>query len=471
MFQYANRIAEEVYKEFPERWVLTNGYANRVRLPEGVEQFAPNLGIQSAIIAACSIHATGDPTCWQRITYKGIMDRWMDNLDFLLIYDYDPAKSLDNLPFPALHCLKTDMKYFHDGGVWGFWTEGSNSWMVTHLNYYVRAKLMWDVDTDVDALVRDYCQRFYGPAAQAIEKYIWTLEKAVEKTDTHETWGRLMQYRKIYSPILSKLDKLITKAESQANTPAITQRVQMLRYTHDHMKTFIALEVAAADGDFIATRDHAQTMLDLRTKAEAVQTGMLPFSTKIAANHTSSLEGVQKDHEYMAVRMDGSKGTRVTLLPREWEFKKDPQELGTIQQWYLPENKKGWESIDTTYYWEANGHQDDIGWSYWGNAWYRTEFDVPADAKDKKLYLAVGGVYNYGVWVWVNGVMREITDVTRHWRLGIQEELAPFDVDVSDLIKPGEKNHVAILVHTNIPGRNPRGGLHRRVMLWTPTEQ
>ncbi|MDP2324020.1 MAG: DUF4838 domain-containing protein, partial [Gammaproteobacteria bacterium] len=32
-FYFANKVAAEVYKEFPERWVLTNGYANRVRPP------------------------------------------------------------------------------------------------------------------------------------------------------------------------------------------------------------------------------------------------------------------------------------------------------------------------------------------------------------------------------------------------------------------------------------------------------
>ena len=53
--RFANCIAMEVYEEFPDRWVLTNGYANRVRLPEGIAEFSPNLSIQSAIIAACTL--------------------------------------------------------------------------------------------------------------------------------------------------------------------------------------------------------------------------------------------------------------------------------------------------------------------------------------------------------------------------------------------------------------------------------
>ncbi|MBL7645634.1 MAG: DUF4838 domain-containing protein [Candidatus Hydrogenedentes bacterium] len=467
-FKFANKIAAEVNKEFPDRWVLTNGYANRVRLPEGIADFSPNLGIQSAVIAACAIHRTGDPRCWQRTVYEDIMERWFDKLEVVFIYDYDPAKAIDNLPFPALHCLKHDIPWLRDQGAWGFYTEGTNTWMTTHLNYYVRAKLMWNADLDVDALVRDYCERFYGPAANAVEKYIWTLEKAVEKSDTHETWGRLMQWRLILPPVLGKLDRLMAEAESKSATPEEKQRVQVLRGTHEHMKAFLAMEEAAANADYATAIAKADEMLEMRGPIEAVQTGLLPPEIDIAKGQSSSLTSRKPAFEFMATRQHGPRGEMVALLPRAWDFKTDPKRLGTIEQWYLPGKAEGWEPIDTTYYWEAQGYQDKSGWGYWGDAWYRTAFDVPADLKGKPLWLAVSGVYNWGVWVWVNGTLREF-EMTRHWRLGYQEETAPFEIDVTDLIKPGERNDIAILVHTREPGRNPRGGLHGRVFLWSPT--
>ncbi len=154
-FSFVNKVAKEVYKEFPQRWLLTNGYANRVRPPEGIGPLSPNLGIQSAVLPACSLHRIGDPKCWQRILYRQLIDRWTDALDCVFIYDYDPGVSLVNMPFPALHNLRHDMPYFKQRGVWRFWTEGSNTWLVTHLNYYVRGKLMWDTSENVEALVRD----------------------------------------------------------------------------------------------------------------------------------------------------------------------------------------------------------------------------------------------------------------------------------------------------------------------------
>ena len=464
-FQFANKIALEVNKEFPDRWVLTNGYANRVRLPEGIKDFAPNLGIQSAVIAACSIHRIGDPRCWQRQTYETILARWLDRLDPVVIYDYDPAKAIDNLPFPALHCLKHDIPWFRDHGCWGYYTEGNNGWMVSHLNFYIRAKLMWDADGDVDALVHEYCGRFYGAAADAIENYIWTLEGAVEATDTHETWGRLMQWRLILPPVLDKLDQLVASAESAANTDESKLHVNVLRMVHEHMKTFLDMENAAAEGDFATSIQKADAMLVMREPIEAVQSGLVPREADIAEHQSSSLVSRKSVFQYLSDRQNGPAGTIVKMLPREWDFLPDPKGMGAIGQWYLPGKADGWKPIDTTFYWEAQGYQDETGWGYWGDAWYKTQFDAPADAAGKDLWLAAAGVYNWGVWVWVNGTMRAF-EMDRHWRLGYQQANSPFEVQVGDLIKPGETNDIAILVHTREPGRNPRGGLHGRVFLF-----
>ena len=468
-FQFSNRIASEVFKEFPDRWVLTNGYANRIRPPESIRKLSPNLGIQSALVGACTIHRIGDPRCEQRKAYKEIMDRWTDTLDCVLIYDYDPGKALENLPFPTLHCLEHDIPYFLDRGVWGFWTEASNSWMVTHLNYYVRAKLMWNAKADVHALVREYCERFYGDAAKPVERYIWTLEKAVDQSDSHETWGRLMQWRLILPPVADKLEALMIKAEAEVSDPEYKQRVHLLRLVHDHMMAYLSMENAVADGEFQKGVEWADKMLAIREDAAAIQPGMLPKSSKIAIEHASSVEGHRKTYQALAERCDGTHGDLVAMLPRKWEFKTDPDDAGTLYRWYLPGIVKGWVPIDTTLCWEAQGYANKEGVGYSGKAWYRTAFDVPASAAGKPLRLTVGGVYNNGVWVWVNGVMRPFK-MNRHWRLRYQDHLAPFDLDVTDLIKPGETNHVAILVDREAPDRDPKGGLHRRVFLWTPRE-
>ena len=74
--------------------------------------------------------------------------------------------------------------------------------------------------------------------------------------------------------------------------------------------------------------------------------------------------------------------------------------------------------------------------------------------------LTVGGIYSDKLWIWVNGFL-----VDHRQR---QSTKVPFDVDVTAHIKPGETNTVAILLETLTPDRNARGGLHRRMFLWSP---
>ncbi|MCA9443614.1 MAG: hypothetical protein KC964_22630, partial [Candidatus Omnitrophica bacterium] len=69
------------------------------------------------------------------------------------------------------------------------------------------------------------------------------------------------------------------------------------------------------------------------------------------------------------------------------------------------------------------------------------------------------------VWVWVNGERMNFK-MDRHWRLGYHDVRTPIDIDISKVVHPGETNRLAVLVSTGMPGRNPRGGIHRRSFLW-----
>jgi beta-galactosidase/beta-glucuronidase len=148
------------------------------------------------------------------------------------------------------------------------------------------------------------------------------------------------------------------------------------------------------------------------------------------------------------------------MLPARWEFKTDPEDVGVIYQWYLPGSGAPWSEIDGTLYWELQGYQDLRGWAYTGKAWYRSQFAVPQQAAGKPLRLTVGGVYNTGLWIWVNGMLVD--------HRAKQDTRSPFDIDVTAYVRPGELNNVAVLVNTISADRSPRGGLHRRVFLWSP---
>jgi hypothetical protein len=463
-FRFANAVANEVAREFPDRWLLSNGYANRARPPEGIGPLAANLGIQSAMLGCCTFHPINDPKCWERQLYQTMLDRWTTDLRCVFIYDYDPGKALDGLPFPMLHNFQKDFRYFKSRGVWGFWTEGQNCWMVTHLNYYIRSRLMWNAQADVPALVRDYCQKFYGQAARPVEDYIWTMEKAVGDAPIHITFGRPVPWRVIYTPkVMNRLDGAIAEATRRAAGGPAAPHVRVLDLVHQYIRAYLAMEAAVAAGDFAGGVSQADEMLRLRGELGKINPSLIPVTPEWASKGDGALEWHRQTYKELAERMNGVRGSLVAMTPRRWEFRKDPEQLGTFQQWYVPEAKGRWDNLDTTMYWEAQGLQDRRGYGYAGQAWYREAVGVPAEAAGKPLRLAIGGIYGNELWTWINGRL-----VDHRARLNSRN---PFDIDVSGHIRPGQTNHIALLVETLPADRNARGGLHRRVFLWSPAER
>ena len=47
----------------------------------------------------------------------------------------------------------------------GFVSEGRKALMITWLSYYMRGKLMWDANADVEAIKIDFYTKFFGPEA------------------------------------------------------------------------------------------------------------------------------------------------------------------------------------------------------------------------------------------------------------------------------------------------------------------
>ncbi|HEX9224922.1 MAG TPA: hypothetical protein VF860_16450, partial [Candidatus Acidoferrales bacterium] len=68
--------------------------------------------------------------------------------------------------------------------------------------------------------------------------------------------------------------------------------------------------------------------------------------------------------------------------------------------------------------------------------WYRTEFDLPASAAGKTLWLDFHGI-NYRANLWMNG--RKIADARQ-----VAGAFRRYEFDVTELARPGERNGLAV---------------------------
>jgi len=103
---------------------------------------------------------------------------------------------------------------------------------------------------------------------------------------------------------------------------------------------------------------------------------------------------------------------------------------------------------------EYPGETGKLPW--WGVAWYRKHFTVPASDQGRQLYLDVDGAMSFAN-VWING------QYAGGWPYGY----ASWRVDLTPFVKFGEENVIAVRVD-NPPDSSrwyPGGGLYRNVWL------
>jgi beta-glucuronidase len=119
-------------------------------------------------------------------------------------------------------------------------------------------------------------------------------------------------------------------------------------------------------------------------------------------------------------------------LSDEWRFAIDPTATGQVAGWFEPSFDDAlWTAVTVPHTWNVMPEHA----HYAGLAWYRRQFVAPAVAQDASLRLRFEAVF-YLAHVWLNGVY-----------LGAHEGgYTPFEFDVSDIIKPGAGNLIAVQV-------------------------
>jgi len=84
-------------------------------------------------------------------------------------WDWDyPAVAKDEMSFPR---LVRDLRFFRSKNVQSINAESSCNWGPRGLSYYVVAQLMWDVNADPKALIAEFYEKAFGPAAEPMERY------------------------------------------------------------------------------------------------------------------------------------------------------------------------------------------------------------------------------------------------------------------------------------------------------------
>jgi len=468
-FQFVNQLTIDVRKEFPHVYISTFAYANRMIPPQGMK-LDDHLLVQFALLPVCKLHDYENPRCWHTVRQAQLLKRWCELCPGRVwMYDYLYKLQITGLtPLPETRKLKRNFPVWKKWGMIGFHDEGRLAWAELGIaSRYLRAKLEWNANADVEAILEDFYTHWYGTAAKPMRRFYDAIEDAIEKAPLHLHEDQIMPF--VYTPAMMKiLKEQISAAEKLADSDRTKLHVRADRLIYEHLRDYLGLDAAAAAGDWTGAVRHAEHTMEMRRQLHAIN----PIFIWPDENPKDGVRSGIFDwgatyrgafYQKLADKTSGKTGDLIALLPQKAMARTDVHDDGWFEEWFRPDWKEnGWETILTTQPFYYQSHTDEQGHPYDGLIWYRLSVDVPASAKGKKI-MVYAPIVECEAWGWCNGQFVGHRPFLEAWN-----HPTPMEFDVTDAIKLGQKNQFTFRVSAGSMRAFPGSGFQSRLMLYSP---
>ena len=261
ILRFVNAVADAVAKKYPGKWVETLAYAYSTK-PPAITRPRENVIIRLCH-AGCYFHGFEEcglganlTTClteWSRLTRRIFIWHYATNFHHYLA----PNQNLDG--------LARDMKYYAGHNVNGLMVQANYQGPggeLAELRQYLASQLMWDPSRDPGMIRLEFCNGYYGPAANDVLDYLALLDGAAKAHDVH-AYGAWDPQNTVSPEFVAEGLRILSRARARANTPEIANRVAKLLLPLWYMQ-FTYPERYGLD-----LGDAAQVLLDFKQVVEA----------------------------------------------------------------------------------------------------------------------------------------------------------------------------------------------------------
>jgi len=445
---FFNKVLDGIRDEFPDKRIGFYAYAAYCRPPVKVKP-NPRLVPAVAMITLCRIHGMNNPVCPEKSYEKWIIQEWGKLVPQVYYRGYWFNLADPGLPFFMIRRIAQEVPLGRQLHVAGWRTECMTNWAGSSPSLYVAHKLMWDHTANVEALLSDYCEKCFGPAAGPMRRYIDLMDKTVYDADNHA--GSIWDMALVYGPaVRDRARKLLEEAVRLVPPDSIyARRVAIYRKSFRFLEGFVDAMEGRAVHDYTRAKRGLDTMIAMRDELAAARP---PLITRKAQDYMNRYLTDTITQGY--ARTTG--GNRLLAgLKDQWLFQIDPERVGEAVGWWDPDRIGGnWQTIRT-----SSRTWSDQGLRYYkGLAWYRQTIDIPAEAEGKRVFLWFGAIDEMAK-VWVNGKL-----------IGISPRVVfkPFELDATEAIRPGRPNTVVVCVSNETLNELGTGGLMGSVMFYLP---
>jgi len=425
LLEMANRVARALNDEYPDRFLCF--YATY----HGSGDLPPGMTVEPMVVPVlfprAEGHATDDPKCAAGARFIEIAKDWqVRGMNYHGVYDYLFQRTDQMVSYPIFHAMAGAMRASADnGGLFWHYEAINRSW-IGNMHLYLMARLSWDPQQDVDAILTEYYDQFYGAAGPAMARFNARLEANTAQYDPDVHGIAIVPALWNAEFIASCGADLKEAATAVQGSPAYSSRVEIAGANFALSLKSLQVEQAKLRLAEDESRENRRALLG---KQEALAT----FHTSLAPMKLTHRELFH----YIAQDASPPDTYRVlATLPEYWRFAQDKEDAGETKGWYAADYDDGdWESLSTRLFWEMQGYP-----GYDGHGCYRIAFDVPEDLPEgKPLFLYFGAVDDHA-WVYVNGAY------AGSHAIGSLGWDRPFAIPVDGLLKPGAVNSVVVRV-------------------------
>ncbi len=171
MVWFVNKVA----REFPDKIISTLAYWYTRKAPSNI------IAESNVNIMLCNIESTREKAVFDTDpAFTRDLQDWGKMSEDILIWDYNIQFANPVSPFPNLHTIGPNIKFYIQNKVGALFMQATgNKGEFGHLRAYLISKLMWDPEADPEAIIDDFLMGYYGPAAPFVRQYIDQMRQAL----------------------------------------------------------------------------------------------------------------------------------------------------------------------------------------------------------------------------------------------------------------------------------------------------
>ncbi len=180
---YANTIAINIAKKYPDIKVFMEAYLWSRKAPKHFPSLAKNLEIFFSDIEANFAEPLKSK---ENLPLYKDLTSWLKYKRDIYIWHYITNFNGYLQPFPDFYATAKDLKEFEKlKYVKGIMLESAYNTPKSDLSdmkLWIYSKLLWNPNLNINALIKEFCDAYYGPASSNIQLYLKLLNNSVIKT-------------------------------------------------------------------------------------------------------------------------------------------------------------------------------------------------------------------------------------------------------------------------------------------------